>query len=128
MVEQNKAWATEFEKMRQNPPVEPGTVLTTIDGSPVAVHISLPEGKKPFFYGIVYLASVVGQPVGWYARSINDSSKEKLEGIKLIVMTKARNKLLRQFGIATPTIPVKSGLKVHHKSESGKSILVELVD
>lgn len=127
MVGTNKEWAAQYEQMRNNPPVEPGTVLTTIDGSPSAVHISLPDGKKPFYYGIVYLASVVGQPVGWYTRSVNDDSKEKLEGIKLIVMTKSRNLLLRKFGIANPIIPVKEGLKVHHKSESGKSILVELV-
>lgn len=120
------SWSIDFEEARQNPPKEKGTIVTTFDGSPCAVHIELPEGNQPFYYAILYLTCIVGQPVGWYARSIDDISNARLEGIKCIFMSQARNKLLRKYGIANRTISVDR-FQIHHVSETGKSILVELV-
>lgn len=119
-------WCKDYEQARQNPPSEKGTIIQTMDGSPCVVHIELPEGKQPFYYAILYLTSICSAPVGWYARSVTDKSNQRLEGIKCIFMSQSRNKLLREKGIAKLEIAVDR-FQIHHVSESGKSILVELV-
>jgi len=120
-----KAWRTKFEEARTNPPREAGTVITTIDGSPIAVHLAFPEGKPPFFYAIMHLTTIVGAEVGWHARSINDKSKERMEGHKLILMSRSRTLIIRAFGVALDVAPIDA-LRLHHVSESGKSLVVEL--
>jgi hypothetical protein len=121
----NKDWRDQFESIRQNPPHKTGDLITTVDGSPIAIHLSFPEGKMPFFYGVLHLTAICGQDIGWHARSINDLSKERYEGHKLVLMSRSRSLLIRIYGVKMDTIPV-AALRVHHVSESGKSIVVEL--
>jgi hypothetical protein len=115
------SWKDQFEAAKSAPP-SAGTILVSLDGKPVKVNIELAAGKAPFMYGICHLPCIVGQPVGWYARSTEDETNY---GWKCILLPKARDRVIRARGIASPVVGVKS-LKVIRESREGKSLLVEV--
>jgi hypothetical protein len=115
-------WKRDFNKAINTPPNE-GVHLKTLDGSPAKIIIELHDGKEPFMYGLIYVPSLVGTPVGWYARGIADKSTY---GWKAILLPKARHAILRKHGLNSVQVPVY-GLKVVRPSREGKSLLVELL-
>lgn len=118
---ETEKWREEYDTVRKSMPTE-GYILKSIDGSPCKVNIEYVTGKEPFMYGLAYLPQIVGAPVGWFARSINDRSSY---GFKLILLPKAREMLLREFGVSETQVQV-DGFKVIRSSTQGHSLLVEL--
>ncbi len=116
-----KNWQESFSEVAATPPVE-GSVIKTLDGSDVKIIIDLIEGKEPFMYALVYVPTIVGTEIGWFARDVKDQTTY---GLKAILLPKARNEIIRLHGLKK-TVVSTLGLKVIRKSREGKSLLVEL--
>lgn len=117
-------WAKEFDAQLANLPGE-GAILEAYGGGTARLNIELVEGKDPFIYGRAYVPSIVGQPIsGWV---LHEYDSKNTSGIKVILLPKARDEVIRRYGAAAGTVPVLS-LRVVHKSRSGKSLLAEVAE
>lgn len=114
-------WQEDFDRVSKQPPAD-SSILKTVDGTAVKVVIELLEGKEPFMYALIYVPTLVGSDVGWFARSVNDKS---MFGWKAILLPKARHEIIRVHGMSKTIAPV-DGLRVVRRSQEGKSLLVEL--
>jgi len=97
-----------------NNPPDNGTILTTIDGSPITLTVLLASGKPPFVYTHVYLSEELNDKIGWYL--------QEAVGWKCILLPKARRNALKR---CSDEIIVKS-LKVIRVSRSENSLLCEV--
>ena len=115
---------TKYRDTIQNPPKD-GEILTSIDGTPVALTILTDEGKPPFIYGRAFISEVMDEILGWYLRSVHD---DKSMGWKCILMTRARRDVIAKCSddeLVIGQLLVKS-LRVVRPSESGQSLLCEV--
>lgn len=123
MSSTSSQWQVEFDRVTKTPP-PPGAILTTLDGSPLAVHIEFPQGKAPFMYALAHVPCIVGCQLGWFARSVDE---ESMYGWKVILLPKARDKVIQRIGIARNKVGVGS-IRIIRASHAGKSLLGEIVD
>lgn len=103
---------------------ETGTVIRTLDGEPLRINIEMTVGRTPFLYTLLYVPCVVGCELGWYARSIKDTT---IHGWKAILMPRARDVIINNPGIPADRswVGVQS-VKIVRASQQGKSLLVEI--
>lgn len=113
---------TEYDKIASVPPADDSILRPLDPAGKVCITVDLQEGKEPFMYSQAFVPCVVGQPIGgWCARGDDDPNM----GFKCILMTRARNEVLRRY----PSIPEKvyvKALRVVKKSQSGKALLCEV--
>lgn len=117
-------WAEQFDKTLSVLPGE-GAILEAYGGGSARLNIELVEGKDPFIFGRAYVPSIVGNAIaGWV---LHDYDSKNTSGIKVILLPRARDEVLRRYGAAAGTVPVLS-LRVVHLSRSGKSLLAEVAE
>lgn len=114
-------WAKTYDALIKNPPVA-GTIIKSLDGKPILIRVDLVKGKTPCMYGLAYVPQIVGCALGWFARSVDDRT---LNGQKLILLPRAREIVIKTFGISSKQVPIYS-LRIVRTSQSGKSLLVEI--
>jgi hypothetical protein len=117
------SWQDTFSETMERTP-QTGDILMTLDGSPVRLNIDLQEGKAPFIYGVAYVPCIVGAPVKWCARGLEDKS---LYGWKCILMNNARDKIIRETKLKKVVTGV-TALKVVRPSKANCSLLVEVYE
>jgi len=117
-------WAEKFDATLSVLPGE-GAILEAYGGGTARLNIELNEGKEPFIYGRAYVPSIVGQPIGGWV--LHDYDSKNTSGIKVILLPRARDEVLRRYGAPAGTVPVLS-LRVVHLSRSGKSLLAEVAE
>lgn len=117
-------WNTKYGEYLNNPP-EPGTVLRAFgEGELARIEIDIEQDKPPFLYGRAYVPCVVGQPLGWFLQSKENTTSY---GWKCILLPKAREEAIRRRGLNEPMMTVYS-LKVVRQSQSGQSLLCEIAE
>ena len=120
----NEQWAKEFDAQLSQLP-DDGAILEAYGGGTARLNIELVEGKDPFVYGRAYVPSIVGQPIsGWH---LHEYDSKNTSGIKVILLPKARDEVLRRFGASVGTVPIIS-LRIVRQSVSGKSLLAEVAE
>jgi len=115
-------WQQEYDLARQNLPTE-GVILTSNDPQKmVKLNIVLTEGMPPFIYCLLFLPCIVGQPPKWAARNIDDDTPH---GWKGILLSKARDLVIRKHGLSNPVVPVKS-IKIVRAGHANDCLLIEI--
>lgn len=124
MTPEVKEWNSKYNEHLNNPP-QPGTVLRACGDAVMArIDVDIEQGKPPFLYGRAYVPCVVGEPLGWYLQSKENTSAY---GWKCILLPKAREEAIRRLGLEQPVMEVYA-LKVVRKSQSGNSLLCEIAE
>jgi hypothetical protein len=131
MSEINQAeWAEEYTKITKNPP-ELGTVLRTLDGTPVRLTAELKKGLSPFIFGRAFVPDLFGEQLGWYLQSADN---ESYHGWKCVLLPRARGELIKKVGLGEmqeneeESIILVKSLKIIRYSHSGNSILCEVAE
>lgn len=114
-------WRAEYEHVRQNPP-EPDDLILTEDGSPVKLEMEFQRGQAPLIFARLYVPTIVGRPLGWFARSMEDKS---FYGWKAILSIKFRDIVIKKFGFANRQIAVKS-IRILRQSQAGTAFVCEV--
>jgi hypothetical protein len=108
------SWESDYKAVLRTPPEG---LLTTRCGEEVKINVDLVEGKAPFVYAVAYVHNVVGEEPAWYLQAVDHNEGH---GWKAIILPRSRQEYM-----ADPQ-PIYS-LRVVRVSQSGKSLLVELV-
>lgn len=117
-------WGGEYQKHLNQPP-QPGIILRACgEGEMARIDIDTEPGKQPFLYGRAYVPCVVGQPLGWFLQTTENTSAY---GWKCILLPKAREEAIRRRGLNEPVMTIYS-LKVVRQSQSGQSLLCEVAE
>lgn len=125
-------WAEKFDDMVKTLPAA-GTIIRGFGDESIGVHIDLQEPKEidgkrvpqpPFIYAKAYVPCLVGEPLGWFGRTYDDTSAH---GVTLTFLPRAREMIIRHRGLSKNKTMVFA-LKVVRASKSGKSLLVEIAE
>jgi len=121
MCENLSNWRDKYLKVIANPPEE-GTILKPLSGKAVLV-VEVQDNRPPFIYGKAFVPEIPSIEPSWY---LQDEEHRSHYGWKCILMAKARTKLIRNSNLSE-TVEVDA-LRVVKQSQSGKSLLCEVVD
>ena len=106
-----------------NKPPNNGSILTSIDGSPVILTVQADKGKPPFIYGRAYVSEILDESLGWYLRGCDDNRQI---GWKCVLMTRARRDVIESCDLDEDNQFLITSLKVVRVSKSGQSLLCEI--
>lgn len=95
-----------------------GTILRPYNAEYVTVNVEMKAGVAPFLYVNAFVPPEVGAPTEWFVR-------EQQAGMKCIFLSRAREQALKR--CKPEEIKVKA-LRVVRKSETGQSLLVEVLE
>lgn len=129
MSDDQAQWAEDFARVSSTPP-EPGTILKTLDGSPVKLSVELQEGASPFIFGRAYVPDLFNRELGWYLQGADNNT---FRGYKCVLLPRARAELIQKIGLGvqnpddtSENIILVESLKIIRYSHSKSSILCEV--
>ena len=115
-------WSDQYDALINNPPKEGEILRPMEEGTKAILTIELREGAPPFVFGRCYVPEIVGEKVGWFLQSSEDSN---FHGWKCILLPRARAEVIKTHGTKNNSIEVDC-LRVVRQSQSGKSLLCEI--
>lgn len=114
-------WRQAYDKVSNTPPINE---YISAEQGPIRMHMELHPGSPPFIFTRVYIRNIVGVKPAWFAQGDNQSNSF---GWKVILLPKARDEVIRRFGVANSILRIKM-LRIVKISESRRSLLAEVVE
>ena len=113
-------WCEGYNKLCNKGPI--GLVIGTEDQSPVKIEIICRMGQVPFMSTKIYVPSVVGAPLSWFAQKANE---QEIYGWTVILLTRAREEAMRRFDL-TKKFGLVGAVRPIRMAPSGRSFLAEI--
>jgi hypothetical protein len=110
-------WARDYTLTCNTLPKE-GTILRAKNGK-CKLNMKLTEGENPLVFARAYVNNIVGEKPEWFIANDN-----RRIGLKIIIMSNARDRLIAKFGIQD-VIEV-SKLRIIKSSQSSSSLMAEV--